>query len=877
MLATRCSAPDSIAFLQLLDVQQDAFIESMVETIGRADIEVKFQYTVVLNGMAVVLSPKEAAQVARMPGVSLVKRETIYQPTTDVSPEFLGADGIWDGTSTGGLPGTKGEGVILGILDTGINFDSPSFNAVGPVDGYVHVNPNGAGVYVGWCNSAHPDYDVSYACNDKLIGAWDFVDGGSENDGPWDHHSHGSHTASTSGGNVITTTIMAPTTSYTPTLSGMAPHANIIAYDVCDDGGCPESSSIAATQQAVIDGVDVINFSIGGGSSNPWEDLGALAFLDAIDAGVFVATSAGNSGPNPGTMGSPGDAPWMMTVGNSTHNRIFKNYLQDMSGGDTTPPADIRGKGLTSGYGPAPIVYAGDYPSTLTTTPNLCGSGAASSYVSPWPPGTFNGEIVVCDRGTYDRVEKSANVLAAGAGGFVLANVDAQGESTNGDGHSLPGVHIGDTNGDALRTWLASGSGHMATISGYTLDTTGYEADIMAAGSSRGPAAALSDIIKPDVAAPGTDILAAYRTGDNYDLMSGTSMASPHVAGAAALMRSLYPSWSVTEIQSALMTTAWTDMLKEDFASPAIPFDMGSGRIDLDFAALAGLVLNETTTNFEDADPGLGGDPTALNIASFAENQCLQECEWTRVVSSTLASSVDWTAMITVPAGMTVTVTPSNFTLGAYADQMITVTAEVDGLAADVWAYAEFALQPSVMGVPDAKFPIAVLPSSGVFPSSVDLETRRSAGSAMLEDLKSIEITDLTIDVFGLVPQTADEFMVYEVPDNSIVFPDIFFQAGVHSTELTVSAGDLRLVAEIFDTTSPDLDMLVLFDSNDNGIPELADVDGNECQSASGGSFEACDIFDPVAGRWFVLVLNYTESGAPPDLVTLYTAVVPGS
>jgi hypothetical protein len=397
----------------------------MSETVVHGKVDVKFQYKYAFNGLAVVLTPEEAAQVAKMPGVSMVKREAILHITTDVSPEFLGADGIWDGSNTGGLPGTKGEGVVIGVLDTGINFDSPSFDEVGPVDGYVHINPFGSGTYVGWCNPTNPNYDVSYACNDKLIGAWDFVDGGSETDGPWDHHDHGSHTASTSGGNGVETVITAPTTSYTPTVSGIAPHANIIAYDVCDDGGCPESSSVAATDQAVLDGVDVINFSIGGGSSDPWADAGAVAFLGAIDAGVIVVTSAGNDGPNPGTMGSPADAPWMISVGNSTHNRIFKNYLQNMSGGDTTPPADIRGKGLTSGYGPAPIVYAGDYTSTLTTTPNLCGSGAASSYVSPWPPGTFNGEIVVCDRGTYDRVEKSANVLAAGAGGFVLANVDA--------------------------------------------------------------------------------------------------------------------------------------------------------------------------------------------------------------------------------------------------------------------------------------------------------------------------------------------------------------------------------------------------------------------------------------------------------------------
>ena len=232
-------------------------------------------------------------------------------------------------------------------------------------------------------------------------------------------------------------------------------------------------------------------------------------------------------------------------------------------------------------------------------------------------------------------------------------------------------------------------------------------------------------------------------------------------------------------------------------------------------------------------------DQKRHNIASFAENQCAQECEWTRVVSSTLSASVDWTASVTAPTGMNVTVTPSSFTLAPYAQQTFTVTADVEGLTADAWAYAEVVLEPSVAGVPDAKFPIAVYPTLGVFPESVEIETRRNAGSVMIEDVESIEITDLTVDPFGLVPQTENDFFLFEVPDNQMDFPDIFFQPGVNISPLMVAEGDARLVAEVYDTTSPDLDMLVLYDSNNNGIPELSDVDANTCQSASGGSRES--------------------------------------
>jgi uncharacterized repeat protein (TIGR01451 family) len=627
--------------------------------------------------------------------------------------------------------------------------------------------------------------------------------------------------------------------------------------------------------------VDIINYSIGGDSSDPWSDDGTMAFLGAVDAGILPVTSAGNDGPGAGTMGSPADGPWMLSVGNSTHDRIFSNRLIGLSGSNPPPPGTIMaGKGFTGGYGPAPIVYAGDYPSALTDTPELCGVGDMLTYTSPWPPGTFNGEIVVCDRGDYGRMEKGWNVNEAGAGGYVLANVDAQGEATVGDPHYLPAVHIGDTDGDLLRTWLSSGTDHQAQIKGYKLELDAASGDIMAAGSSRGPNPSVSDVIKPDVAAPGTDILAAYRTSDpgappEYGLMSGTSMASPHVAGAAALLRALYPTWTPAEIKSVLMTTAWPEMLKEDMATPADPFDMGTGRIDLHYAGMPGLVLDETTTNYINADPSLGGDPKALNIPSFGNDQCLEGCSWSRIVSSPVAYTVTWTANITAPVGMTVTVTPETFVLGPYGDQEITVSVDVGGMPDNEWVFASFTLNDVAEVLPSARFPIAVIPATYAGSGSLDIATRRNAGSVGFEDLVAIEITDLTVETFGLVQQTVDNFTVNEVPHPG--FPEIFFQPGVHTTEITVTVDNPRLVVEIIETTSPDLDMLVLFDSDDDGIPEQSDIDGNECQSAAGGSLEACDIMNPAAGRWFALVANYTESGSPPDDVTLYTAAVPNS
>ncbi|MBN1954268.1 MAG: S8 family serine peptidase [Anaerolineae bacterium] len=697
--------PVVATYRQYLTDQQNLFISAMEQAVGHP-VEILYRYKLALNGMAVRLTAAEAAQIAGLDGVLQVLPEQIRYPLTDAGPTWIGAPGIWDGSTTGGLPGTMGEGVIVGILDTGINHDHPSFAQVGPVDGYVHVNPFGSGNFVGYC-VANPSF-----CNDKLIGAWNYTDG------PEDNNGHGSHTASTTAGNFVTGIISAPTAIFTASISGVAPHANIIAYDVCS-AGCPEAGSIAATEQAISDTVDVINFSIGGGPTNPWLDLGALAFLGARDAGIMVATSAGNNGPGEGTVGSPANAPWLLSVGASTHNRIFANALIDMVGG--TAPDDMYGQSITAGYGPAEIVHARDFDAFPPGDPD------DGQCLTPFPAGTWtNGEIVVCDRGTIARVDKGANVLAGGAGGFVLANVAANGESVNADAHYLPAVHLGFTDSDVLRTWLTNTVVQTATIAGTWVDLDPANGDIMAAFSSRGENPSLPEVIKPDVIAPGLGIFAASMDGYEYESMSGTSMASPHAAGSAALLTALHPEWTPSEIQSVLMSTAWNaTVLKEDAATPADPFDMGAGRIDLSQAGIPGLVLDETIADFLAADPSLGGDPKTLNLASMGDAWCLESCGWMREVASTLPYSVTWTASVVAPPGMTVTVTPNSFELGALGTQAFSVTADVTGLPINQWVFAELVLAPTTaFTVPAAAhLPIAVMPSAGPPTITVDPAT----------------------------------------------------------------------------------------------------------------------------------------------------------
>lgn len=845
------NAPASRAYSRYLRAEQAELVGNMENVLGRS-VEVVYQYTTANNGIAARMTPDEARLVSGLPGVTFVQRDLERELETDNGPDWIGAPGVWDGTNTGGLPGTQGEGIVVGVIDTGINPDNPSFAEVGPLDGYIHTNPYGSGNYTpgSYCDTTDPSF-----CNDKLIGAWGYasVNGGD----PTDYNGHGSHTASTAAGNVVSATVNAPTISFERRISGVAPHANIIAYSAC----CTLSALSAAIDQVITDSVDVVNYSIGSESpSDIWNDFDTVGYLNAREAGIFVATSAGNAGPGAETVGSPADAPWLLSVGATTHDRKFLNSVVNMSG-PGTPPADIDGKSITDGYGPAPIVYAED--------------AGDAQCLDPFPAGTWtSGEIVVCDRGEIARVDKCANAAAGGAAGCVLANTDAEGESINADPHVIPAVHIGDADGDVLRTWLSSGSGHMGAITGTALDVDPSNGDIMAGFSSRGANRALPDIVVPSVSAPGVDIIAAYGSGGviEWNSISGTSMASPHAAGAAALLIALHPEWTPAMVQSALMTSSWTDVLDDDGVSDATWFDMGSGRIDLTQAAEAGFVMDESIADYWAADPDTGGDPKTLNLPSMGNAQCLSDCSWTRTISSTMGIPITWTVSVTSDTDITLTVTPNEFELPAYGTQTFTVTADVSAAPNDIWAFGEVTLSPTAtvpFSASVGHLPVAVMPTSGVIPDTVGINTRRSAGSHLVEDLQSIEITDLTIANYGLAQAAQTTEPLSEDPTNGDPY-DNFNDGTTFYITHTVPADAKRLVAEILSSEAPDIDLFV-------GTGDTPSAATEVCASTTPTAAEYCNIDEPAAGTWWILVQNWTESGSPPDSVTLASAVVPGA
>ncbi|MFC4819964.1 S8 family serine peptidase [Dokdonella ginsengisoli] len=691
-------APQSLAYVAHLASKQNAFLSTAGATLGRP-LQAKFTYTHALNGMAVELTADEAAQLAKMPGVVSVRKSELLRLATDSGPAWIGAPSIWQGTATGGAAGTQGEGMLIGIIDTGINFDSPSFAATS-ADGYQHVNPHGAGSYLGTCAAGGTDVGK---CNDKLIGAYTFV----EPDDPWegspdvptsaaDYDGHGSHTASTAGGSRAQATT---TDGATVAVSGVAPRANVIMYKTCwapppaefpqPDGTCATDATAAAADQAVADGVDAINFSISGGSS-PWTDDTSIAFRNAVEAGIFVAAAAGNTsgGSSPGSVDHL--EPWTITVGASTHDRLYSNAHVEVP--DLGSLAGFKGGGGDQPQLSGPISGA----LATSTDPAACTSFA--------PTPAAPNFIALIQRGGCNFSVKINNAKAAGAAAVVIYNNTGTAPAgMDVPGTTIPALMISQADGQALVAHLQANPAATVTAdltTPPTFDHVAAFADIMGDFSNLGPAGGTQsprDLLKPDITAPGVSILAAYSgEAGAYRFLNGTSMAAPHVTGSGTLLRALHPDWTPMEIKSALMLTAKQGLRKRNAADPTDPFDSGAGRTDLTRAATSPLVMNETAANMEAANPRDGGDLSALNEPSLSKAACAGTCTFTRVFRNPTATAQSFTAAVQPSNGgaLSGTVAPASFSVEPGATQSVTITIDVGTAAANSWSFGEVTLTP---------------------------------------------------------------------------------------------------------------------------------------------------------------------------------------
>jgi len=815
-----------------------------------------YDYTVTNNGVAAELTAQQANDLAKQAGVLALTKDALSQPTTTLSPEFLGlnaAGGFW---SQLGGQSKAGAGLVIGVVDTGIWPENPSFSGA-------KITPRPANWH-GAC-VAGENFPVSL-CNNKLVGARYYADGFGKKDvakedylSPRDGEGHGSHTASTAAGNGgVKVTIDGNAVG---TASGMAPAASIAAYKVCWTGapgiadGCANSDSVAAINDAVLDGVDVINYSIGGTSESSVLDPVEQAFRGASNAGVFVANSAGNSGPGASTLDHP--SPWLTTVAAATHRRAFQAVQLGTGaryvGASTTPPLSTA----------TPLINA--------SVAGLAGAKAdevALCFAGTLDPSKVTGKVVVCNRGVNARIDKSYEVKRAGGLGMVMVNTLPN--SLNGDFHPIPSVHLNDIDGAAV-TAYAKTAGATAKILPLTAAELAAAPQVpeITDFSSRGPSTTTGgDILKPDIAAPGNDVVAAvappFNHGRMWDFLSGTSMASPHIAGIGLLMKAAHPDWLPSEIKSAMMTTT-----RPTVSSANDPFAQGAGFVNPNSAIDPGLVYPTTATEYRQYMVSLGVKFAApndtltpisasnLNQASIAVGRLAGVETVTRHVKNVGKVAEVYTASASVP-GFTTVVSPSTLSLAPGASGSFSVRFTRTTAPLGTWAKGSLTWTSARHAV---RTPITLEPVAISAPVEVH-------GDASASGSKQFSVTPgstgpVSVAVSGLVGVSPQADSVATGPfDQAHPVAD----AGTKVYHVTVPAGTkaVRFSENSSDDTA-DLDLFVYSGGKEVGL------------SASGSADEQVTLSNPAAGTYDVYVNGFSTPGGSTSYAISNFVVPPAS
>lgn len=751
------------------------------------------EYNYAFNGFAAELTGDQAATLAALPGVvSVTRNENLKVTEAPARPaarpsapladtaRFLGLSGpkgLWS-TFPGGAA-HAGEGMIIGVVDTGFDPANPMFQ---PLPGPRPDAEVIARKWRGGCD-AGTDPDHMVRCNNKVIGAAYFNKGltgarAGKAASPLDTEGHGTHTATTAAG-AYGIPASTPPAVLGGTLSGVAPAARVAVYKVCwGDQGCPLVDIVAGVDKAVADGVDVINMSIGaldGSLDNP---LNMVAF-NAATAGVFFAAAAGNNGP--GTVSNT--APWITTVAASSTDT---GYRAALTLGDGTSFDSV---GAGSAVPSSPLIDAADAAKAGSDDARdpFCAAGTLD-------PAKARGKIVICQRGGNGRSAKSAEVRAAGGVGMVLTNTEDTQELL-AEVHSVPTVHVNATDATAIREYAAA---KRATARLGGARTVPQRAPETAAFSSSGPDHVThGDVLKPDLTAPGVDIAAGVvRGGTNgrfkggFGLLSGTSMASPHVAGLALLIRAQHPDWSPMAIKSALMTTAYTTDTEGEpirrSGADATPLDYGSGHVAPASTLDPGLVYDSTSADWTDflctaTGPHASGDDSRcvaarktdasdLNYPSIAVGGLTGRQTVTRTVTNVGSTRTVYKATVQTPAGFEARVTPDVLDLAPGASARFAVRFTQTDAVYDDWLFGSLTWSDA-HGRHRVRSPLALQANRLDAPPEVKVEGKGSDGSVTLRPKVGWQ-GDLNTRLSGLHADTGRTGTLTGVkPDFSMVKP----------------------------------------------------------------------------------------------------------
>ena len=890
--------------------------DGLLQSVGAFDGKL-YSYRYAFNGFAARLTEIQAQKLRSRKNVANVWEDQVRYLNTNNSANFLGLFSAVDGLSN--VRGLTGENVVIGIIDSGIAPEHDSFKDTKDGDRPNICKSSWAensllGLWLcrrfkkrddqlnfeppadwnGICQSGENFSAIS--CNNKLIGARYYIDGfleqffldDNEFVSPRDADGHGTHIASIAAGNEVRASIAGTDIAR---IRGMAPRARIAVYKACwlepgqTRGSCSTSDLQRAIEDAVADGVDIINYSVGN-SDIDISDPDDIALLAASNAGVLSVVAAGNDGPIDGTILSPSGAPWVLTVGASSRDGDrFQEAIRVNAPSNVATDYAAKEASFTpllKDVGPLTeeLVLVDDGVSVL-------GAGQSGTTFDACEEITNGDEvadkIAFIQRGRCDFEDKILNAQNAGAIAVVVFDTQGDGIIMAGtrDSVDIPAVMIGAADGDRLLTELQSGDAVEVTLDKTLFLQTVEDGDVMGSFSSRGPNLTAPDVLKPDVTAPGVNILGGQTPDvangvrdENYQYLSGTSQSTPHVAGVAALLKEAHPDWTPAMLKSALMTTARQDVFKEDSVTSADAFDIGSGHVVPNSAADPGLVYDATASDYDAFTckleqprvsqteclqleaAGFPTDPADLNLPSIAVSTLVSSRTVRRRVTNVGGAS-QYRVSVTAPNGIDVAVTPEVLSIdaGATADYEVQLTAAGAetfewNFGSVTWDDGEHSVRsPIVARAIDFLAPLELRDSGTSGSIEFDVQFGYSGGySTTLHGLKAPMISADSVDddplnsyVFNpdgqALPSSIRRFEGLEIPENTA-----YVRIALFNDE---TDGDDDLDLYVYDCT---------------GLCTTVGISGNT------DSDEMVDVLFPLAGQYIIDVhgFNTDDVGSGP-------------